>query len=216
MAVESTTAGFSFGVSVQIVLEDLIAVALSHFLTVHIRLSDSTGSVGTAFSRRSSGMNSSGQDCNKSSFTVTWSGHRGLLRQSQYRAWSNIKRIKQITVNLNEVPFSKDYYGQLWYISSHLLANRTKFAKIVLIRSSCTIPRYGYNTAECDGTGNVLYKWEQLWDPRPRILDFCPWRSGLASSMLPRGWVVAEALEFWYLQMIATAWYRQIQRLKFC
>ena len=46
----------------------------------------------------------------------------------------------------------------------------------------------------CDGTGNVLYKWEQLWDPRdgprPRILVFCPWCSGLASRMLPRGWVV--------------------------
>ena len=31
-----------------------------------------------------------------------------------------------------------------------------------------------------------------VWDPRPRILVFCPWRSGLASRMLPRGcnWVV--------------------------
>ena len=45
----------------------------------------------------------------------------------------------------------------------------------------------------CDGTGNVLYKWEQLWDPRPRILVFCPWCSGLASRMLPRGLVVTNS-----------------------
>ena len=49
-----------------------------------------------------------------------------------------------------------------------------------------TIYHISLSHCECDGAGNLLYKWEQLWDYRPRTLVFCPWRNGLASRMLPR------------------------------
>jgi hypothetical protein len=63
--------------------------------------------------------------------------------------------------------------------------------------------------ANRDGAGNVLYKWEQLWGYRPRILVFCPWRghrTGLVPRMLPRCWVMTlttwqETSDF-YIEMV--------------